>query len=141
MKKRAFINANGGVTICTFPPKEHRDKWRPKDETDEEFIERVWKRKISKNPLAANYVDIENSDLPPRIDADGIPCRDCWHIKDGKLQINDTKKSVHREIYELEQQMDGLTKKLDPSPQDVMLLKGLELQIKEKRKTFQKKMV
>lgn len=76
MNMIAFMK-DGKVRLKVFPSKRHRDRWRPKAETDEQFVARSIKRHG-----ITDY--IVNPELPK--DREN---RDKWVIRDGKVVVGE----------------------------------------------------
>jgi hypothetical protein len=128
MMNRAFTNIDGNVSVVTFAPEAKRDK-----ETEEEFMDRIWAKLRKDNPdYPEDFIDTDT--FPDRLDADGVPCRVCWAIKDGAVVIDKTKRNRHREIFDKEKEIEVLVAKDSPTNREVLDVRKKEQEIRVLKK-------
>jgi len=132
MKKRVWTDSKGRVVVTSFPPKSQRDKWRPKDETDEEFISHAWDKRVARNPEASAYIEV--NELPEREDVDGSPRRGQWAIENGKVKIDKNKPCKHRDIFFKVKEIEDLEAKPNLTDADLIELRRKDAELRALKK-------
>ena len=116
--KRAYKNANGGVSVVTFASGKDPDT--------------AWAEMRKRDPsIPEQFIDVEDKDLPARVDENGIPIRNTWRIKGGKIKEDKTVRNIHKEIDEEKKKISSLIVKKSPTPKDVMDLKKMEAKLEK----------
>lgn len=101
---RVYYKADGMIVTKTRPYPQSKKK----EETTQEWLDRVYARNVEKNPHLAglSYVDMDEADLPPRKDANGTSVREKWrwtpslgvHVDNSIETVFDRRKAVQDQI-------------------------------------------
>lgn len=117
MKRIAFEKPDGSVVIRTFAV--------GKGKTEDDI-----KASLKRSGYDENTAYLEDPDIPPKTDADGVSCRACFRISGGTLVVDNTVRNINREIYDEEQKIEAILNKPNPNPGDFIALENAKRKIK-----------